>query len=312
MFTTYAPIIVNVRRGPSVESRHELVASVVDNDGQEVARYGDTNFSTYWRSCAKPFQARPWLEDGVIEHFGWGDEELAIMCASHVGSDTHAALVQHILSDIGLSETALRCDAVLKARHNCSGNHAGILAACVFHGWDVKSYQRADHPAERAMLASVAEAAGIPESEIPQAVDGCGIVTYATPVVAIARAYARLADLAPRVADAMRAHPVLIEGEGELDTVIMQSFPQALSKAGAEGLGCVALPGGGAVAVKVLDGADRAVAPALVALLVRHLGLQDVPDGASQMARPTILNDNGEAVGELVAVLPAEANSRDR
>jgi len=44
--TQHDPIIVDVWRGPSVESRHQLVASVVDERGAEVARYGDADFST--------------------------------------------------------------------------------------------------------------------------------------------------------------------------------------------------------------------------------------------------------------------------
>ena len=300
----YEPIIVDAWRGPSVESRHHLVASVVDDAGREVARYGDPGFWTYWRSSAKPFQARPWVDGGTIDHFGWGDEELAIICASHMGTDLHAGLIRRMLADIGLSEADLRCDRELKARHNCSGNHTGMLAACVQRGWDVSSYQQPEHPAQQLGVTAVAEASGVPEEEIPRGVDGCGIVVCATPVSAAALAYARLPRLAPRIAAAMRAHPVLIEGEGELDTVVMQSFPGTVSKAGAEGLGCVSLPGGGGLAVKAIDGADRAVAPALMALLVRHLGLDDVPDGARAQAEPPVRNDVGTVVGRLTATLP--------
>ena len=298
------PIVVDVWRGPAVESRHHVIASVVDADGGEVARYGDPAFPTYWRSSAKPFQARPWVDDGTVERFGWSEAELAIMSASHVGADIHAQLVRRMLADIGMSESDLRCDDELKARHNCSGNHTGFLAASVFHGWETATYQRPDHPAQRAGVASIAEAADMRPDEIPCAVDGCGIVVTATPVTAAARAYARLEVLAPRVAAAMRAHPVLVEGDGELDTVVMQGFPGSVSKAGAEGLGCVALPAGGAIAVKALDGGDRAVAPALIALLVRQLGLAGVPDVARHQSRPPVLNDAGSVVGELVATLP--------
>ncbi len=209
-----------------------------------------------------------------------------------------------MLADIGLSESDLLCDAEFKARHNCSGNHTGFLAASVFHGWDVATYQHADHPAQRAGVASIAEAAGIRPEDIPRGVDGCGIVVAATPVTTIARAYARLETLAPRVAAAMRAHPILVEGDGELDTVVMQGFPGAVSKAGAEGIGCAVLPGGGALAVKALDGGDRAVGPALIALLVRHLGVAEVPDIVRRQARPPVLNDAGSVVGELVTTLP--------
>jgi len=298
------PIVVDVWRDPAVESRHHVIASVVDADGEEIVRYGDPAFPTFWRSSAKPFQARPWVDDGTVDHFGWGEAELAIMSASHVGTDAHADLVRRMLAEIGLSEADLRCDGELRVRHNCSGNHTGFLAASVFHGWDIATYQRPDHPAQRAGVASIADAAGMRADEIPRGVDGCGIVVAATPVTTAARAYARLDALAPRVAAAMRAHPVLVEGEGELDTVVMQGFPGATSKAGAEGLGCVALPDGGAVAVKALDGADRAVAPALIALLVRELGLTDVPDVARRQSRPPVLNDAGRVVGELVAILP--------
>ena len=125
MVSVYPPIVVDVYRGSSVESRHELVASVVDAEGREVARYGNPDFSTYWRSSAKPFQARPWVDGGTVEHFSWGEREIAIMCASHVGSDVHAGLVRRMLADIGLSEADLRCDHDLKACQNCSGNHTG-------------------------------------------------------------------------------------------------------------------------------------------------------------------------------------------
>ena len=304
MTRQYEPIAVDVWRGPSVESRHQVVAGVVDERGVKVARYGDAGFSTYWRSSAKPFQARPWVDGGTIDHFGWGDEETAMMCASHVGAPLHADLVRRMLADIGLSEDDLRCDHVLKARHNCSGNHTGMLAACVHRGWDVATYQRPEHPAQVAGLDSVAEATGIAAADIPCGVDGCGIPVYSTPVTAMAQAFARLPRLAPRIAAAMLAHPVLIEGDDEEDTVIMQAFPGVLSKGGAEGLCCAALPAGGGIAVKALDGGSRASGPALIALLVRHLGLSDVPDGARRRGQPPVINAAGDVVGELVASLP--------
>ena len=304
MTSQYDPIVVDVWRGPSVESRHQLVASIVDDRGAEVARYGDADFSTYWRSSAKPFQARPWVDDGTIDHFGWSDPETAIICASHVGAPVHVDLVRRMLADIGLSEDDLRCDHKLKAAHNCSGNHTGMLAACVHHGWDVATYQQAGHPAQVAGIESVAEATGVAAADMPCGVDGCGIVVYATPITAMARGYARLPSLAPRIAAAMLAHPVFIEGEGEEDTVIMQAFPGVISKGGAEGLCCAALPDGWGMAVKALDGASRAPGLGLIALLVRHLGLPEVPEIARRRSRPPVVDSAGDVVGELVVSLP--------
>ena len=297
------PITVEVWRGEAVESLHTVVAAVVDAEGREVERYGDPDFVTFWRSAAKPFQERIWLEDGTIDHWGWGSREMAIIASSHVGSDEHADLVRRMLADLGLSEDDLRCDHELRARHNCSGNHTGILAACRYHGWDVPSYQQPSHPAQQAMLRSFADATGVSRADTKLGVDGCGIVVYATPVVAAARAYARLPGLMPRIADAMREHPVLVEGEGEVDTVVMQGFAGAVAKVGAEGLGCVSLPDGGGLSLKVLDGGDRAVEAAEVHLLARLLGVE-VPEVCARRARPPVVNDVGDVVGELVARLP--------
>ena len=298
------PIVVRVLRGDVIESRHEVVAAVADAGGEIVDRYGDADFATCWRSAAKPFQAQAWVEMGVIDHYEWGPEEIAIMCSSHEGTPLHAGLVRRMLADIGLAEADLRCDQELKARHNCSGNHAGFLAASVFRGWDIATYQQPDHPAQRAALDVFARCVELPAEQIPLAVDGCGIVVYATPVSTMAHTWARLPELLPRQAAAMRAHPVLVEGEGWLDTVVMQAFPGVVSKCGAEGLGCASLPDGRGVAVKALDGGDRATDPALIELITRCLGLPEVPEHARRLARPANTNDAGRVVGELVAVLP--------
>ena len=91
--------------------------------------------------------------------------------------------------------------------HNCSGKHAGMLAVCRAKGWDCRGYRLPDHPVQRAMLAEVAVAAEVPEAEIPTAVDGCGVVTFALPLERMAHAFSRLATwtAAPASPTAMRA-----------------------------------------------------------------------------------------------------------
>jgi L-asparaginase II len=296
-------IRIEVWRGETIESVHTVAAVVVDRDGDVLARWGD-EVVTFWRSSAKPFQAWAWIADGTVDSFGWGAPELAVMCASHLGTDQHADLVRRMLGDAGLREADLRCHPTLGARHECSGNHAGLLAASVHNGWPVTEYLHPDHPAERASLRAVAEAAGLPDSQVAIGVDGCGILTFATPISATARAFARLETLAPRVAGAMRKHPVLVEGEGTLDTVLMETFPGVTSKCGAEGLGCAALPDGRGVVVKALDGNDRATDPALVALVAHLLGVGEMPAAARHLWRPPVHNGLGDVVGELVPVLP--------
>jgi hypothetical protein len=99
---------VEVWRGEAVESLHTVVASVVDAEGREVERYGDPDFVTFWRSAAKPFQEHAWVEDGTIDHWGWGSREMAIIASSHVGSDEHAALVRRMSRPGTGEEPALR------------------------------------------------------------------------------------------------------------------------------------------------------------------------------------------------------------
>ncbi len=297
-------ILVQARRGGVVESLHRAVAALAGPDGEIVERWGDPGMVTYWRSSAKPWQAQTWLADGTVEHFGWGAEELALMSASHDGLPVQADLVRRMLADIGLSEADLRCDATLKARHNCSGNHTGFLAASVYHGWDIGSYQRPDHPAQRRALQMFAACTGLSADQIATGVDGCGIVAYATPVTVAASTFALLPGLLPEIGAAMRAHPLLVEGPEWLDTIVMEEIPGVTSKSGAEGLGCLSLPDGRGLSVKVVDGADRAMEPAAVALLRAVLGDDAVPDRLKALGRPPLKNDAGTVVGELLPILP--------
>ena len=300
------PIVVDVWRGPVVESRHQ-----VDRlrrrrrAATRSARYGDPTSSPTGAPSAKPFQARPWVDDGTVDHFGWGEREIAIMSASHVGADEHAELVRRMLADIGLGEDALRCDAELKARHNCSGNHTGFLAASVFHGWDVATYQRPDHPAQRAGVASIAEAAGMRSRGHPlrrrrvrhrrhgDAGDGCG-------------ARLRPARRRWRRGSPPRCVPTPSSSRARASSTpsSCRGSPGRSPRSAPRGSAASPCPAAAPLAVKVLDGADRAVGPALIALLVRQLGLADVPDVARRQSRPPVLNDAGSVVGELVATLP--------
>ena len=297
-------ILVQARRGGTVESLHRACAALAAPDGEIVERWGDPGMVTFWRSSAKPLQAQAWVEDGTVDHFAWGAEQLAIMSASHDGLPVQADLVRGMLADLGLTEADLRCDAVLKARHNCSGNHTGFLAASVRHGWDLASYQQPGHPAQVAALEAFAALTGLAVADIPTGVDGCGIVCYATPVTVAASTYALLPELLHEITTAMRAHPLLVEGPEWLDTIVMENIPGLTSKSGAEGLGCLSLPDGRGLSVKVVDGADRAMEPAAVALLEAVLGAEAVPDAVRAVGRPPIKNDAGDVVGELLAVIP--------
>jgi L-asparaginase II len=301
-------------RGGWVEAVHEVHAAVVDSTGGLVARTGDPELVTFWRSAAKPFQALPLVEDGAAERFGLTSEELALACASHSSEPGQVALVRGLLGKVGCSERDLLCgphpplsDRVAQdyqtrglrltaVYSNCSGKHAGMLALARHHGWPTEFYTRLEHPVQQRCLAEVSRWTDVPVAAIKTAVDGCGVVCYGLPLRNMAMAYARLAN-AKVVVEAMLRHPDLIAGEGRPCTDMMRAHPgRVIAKVGAEGVYCAVLTQKGlGVALKVADGHAIASALAMAAVL-EALGLRPRP--ASLTARPSV-NTRGETVGEL-------------
>ncbi|HEX4628773.1 MAG TPA: asparaginase [Gemmatimonadales bacterium] len=306
-------------RGSVVEAWHEVHVAVVDTGGRVVARAGDPELVTFWRSAAKPFQALPLVADGVVERFGLTTEELALACGSHSSEPEQVARVRDFLTKIGCTERDLLCGPhrplservaqnyetrgvrLTAVYSNCSGKHAGMLALARHHGWSTTSYTRLDHPVQQRCLAEVSRQAEVPAAQIATAVDGCGVVCFALPLLSMALAYTRLADGEAsdggRVAQAMLCHPDLVAGEGRPCTELMRAHPgRVITKVGAEGVYCalvVEQPLG--VALKVVDGHGLAAALAMAAVL-EELGLRPRP--ATLVARPNV-NTRGETVGEL-------------
>jgi len=296
---------VTVVRGELEESRHSVHVAVVDRDGRLVAWHGDPNRLTTMRSAAKPFQAEPLVASGALDAFAMDDEVLAVCCASHHGLDMHAAAVRRGLGAAGLGPDVLRNATgppEQRLRHNCSGNHLAFLAHAAHRGWDIPGYREPDHPAQRAALEVVAAAGGVPEQDVETCTDGCGVVCFVLPLATIAVMYARLSALLPRQDAAMRAHPAMVAGPGDLDTELMRALDGCVAKGGAEGLGCVSLsePGLG-IAIRVEDGASRAVDPAVMAVLAQLLGWDRPPPALAQFASPELRNSPGDVVGFLRA-----------
>ena len=253
------PIRVTALRGETVESVH-LVHAVAVKGGKVVGAAGDPGFVTFMRSAAKPIQAQPLAR----AREDLDDRDLAIASASHLADEAQLAAVQALLAKAPATEDDLECGPFQGSRlkHNCSGKHAGMLALCHAEGWPYEGYRLAEHPCQQSMLAEVAELAGT--SEIPTAVDGCGVTTFALPLERMAAAFTRIDE---RIAAAMRSYPELIRGPAALDTNLMQALPGWTAKGGAEGLLCAASPEGLGVALKVEDGTQRALQPAVGSFL---------------------------------------------
>ncbi|MGH7675362.1 MAG: asparaginase [Gemmatimonadales bacterium] len=312
-------MLVELHRGRIVESCHRVHVAVVDRVGALVASAGNPDLVTFTRSTAKPFQALPLVEDGVIDRFGLTAPELALCCASHSSEPAQVDVARGLLRKIGCGENDLLCgphpplservtrDYAARGvplgpiHSNCSGKHAGMLALARHHGWPTAGYVRPDHPVQRRCLEEMAWWTGVPSDQVGTAVDGCGVVCFAVRLRSLAFAYARLGSGergagAGRVVDAMLAHPELIAGEGRPCTEIMRAHPgRVVAKVGAEGVyAALVLPQGFGVALKVDDGHDGAAALTIAAVLA-ELGLASPPS----LAERPVLNSRGERVGEL-------------
>ncbi len=284
---------MEVTRGDVVEARHRVHAVAVRGSATELVA-GDAELSTYLRSAAKPVQALPVVRACP----GLDDEQVALCCASHLARPEQLAAVRRTLALAGATEDELECGAdPTRLEHNCSGKHAGFLALCAASGWQRAGYRLAGHPCQQAMLQEVAAVTGIPAGELVTAPDGCGVVTFAVPLRAAAAMLARLRERegAMRVLRAMRLHPDLLRGPVAADAVVIRALDGWIAKGGAEGLFCASAPDGLGLALKVEDGAFRAIRPALE-LVLELLG---VPvEGISD---PLVRNSRDEIVGLLRA-----------
>jgi len=329
---------VEVTRGSLVESVHCAAIAVADSGGRVVARLGGIDHPVFLRSSAKPLQAMAVVESGAVEKFGFGEAELAVMTGSHSSEPRHVETVSAILARIGLDASALQCGThtpfsrqvaeryraegrpFTALEHNCSGKHAGMLAAALAGGHDIATYLDPRHPVQQRIMGIVADLTGRMRDRILIAIDGCGAPTVAVSLSEAARAFARLVsagaertpgdaargahgEAAARVVAAMRAHPLMVAGEGMLDTeVTAQQRHDLICKRGAEGVQCAAYTAGGAgygIAAKVGDGDSGRARVALTLEILRQLELVDEAGlgRLSESSLCTIRNNSGREVG---------------
>lgn len=330
------PVLVEVTRGARVESRHRGAFVVMDGDGHVVASAGDIDRPVYPRSAVKAIQALPLVETGTADALGFETADLAMACASHSGEPGQVQRAAAMLARAGLAETDLECGshwssepAVLieqaramarpdQLHNNCSGKHAGFLCTCRHMGWETGGYVTAGHREQTLIAQTMTAVTGAAHDGGNAAIDGCAIPTYAVPLTALARGFARMATgrglepqraaAARRLLDACMAEPWYVAGTDRFDTRVMQAAPgRVFLKVGAEGVYCAALPEQGlAIALKADDGAPRAAEVMVAAVLAYAASGRDdaLADCLEGYARQPVLNRNGEAVGEMRPASP--------
>lgn len=323
------PVLVEVIRGGRVESRHRGSVAAVDAGGAPVLALGDVAQAVYPRSSVKVMQALPLVESGAADRFGFGDEELALACASHGGEPGHVAVAARMLAAAGLDAGALECGAHWPSHqpsgaalsragqspsalhNNCSGKHSGFVCAACASGVDHRRYIDPAHPVQREVKAAMEALAGVTLDDAP-GIDGCSAPNWPMPLSALARAFARIgsgegmgqerAKSLARLRAACAAKPWFVAGTGRFCTKVMEHFgARVFVKTGAEGVFAGALPELGiGIAVKCDDGGGRASEIMMAGMIARLLKLSDADHAAlAPLLHPTLRNWARTEVGAM-------------
>ncbi|MBT5296924.1 MAG: asparaginase [Rhodospirillaceae bacterium] len=323
-------IIIEVTRGDMVESRHRCHAAIVDSTGKVLDSWGDVDQYIYPRSSIKPLQALPLIETGAADALGVSDPEIALACASHMSEPHHVDTVRAWLDRIGLGPGNLECGGHLPrhedaaadviragiapdaAFNNCSGKHSGFLTTAVHLGEATQGYIDDDHPVQARLAAILSDLGGVDLSGSARGHDGCGIPVIGMPLVAMARALARMADpeglggprarAAETIFRCMTTHPEYVRGTGGFDTAAMRAGSgRFATKTGAEGIHAAIVPELNiGIALKIEDGGGRASDVAVGALLGRLGVIDDVGRAALRdFLEVPISNATGRNVGSI-------------
>jgi L-asparaginase II len=288
------PILVEIYRGEMLESFHRGVVCIVNHQGDIVFSAGDAMQLCYPRSAMKLFQVIPLLLHNGMQHFGFTLEEIAIMCGSHNGEEQHVNTVQSILHKIGLSIADLQCGSQyptdkksanqliqrgqkpLAIHNNCSGKHAGMLAACLLLGFSTEDYIMPNHPLQQMIQKVCADMYEYSQEQMTIALDGCSAPIFSAPVYHQALGYKNLVNPQTQYADACKTiiqavsnYPFMVAGSNRYCTDMMQlTAPQVIGKTGAEGIFCMTFTANKlGVCIKIDDGKMQpqyAVAQAII------------------------------------------------
>lgn len=326
------PVLAQSIRGNWVENRHRGAVCIADADGTVLASLGNIDADIFPRSAIKAMQALPLFTSGAVEALGLSQPAIALACASHNGEPQHTELAAAMLGAAGLDASTLECgvhppiDPVARkalfaagerpsALHNaCSGKHAGMLAVAVAQGWGPKGYSKRDHPVQLAVRRAVEEVLGEALTEEKCGMDGCSIPSWAAPLRAFARGFARMAtghglsqqtaQAAQHVWDATTRHPFLVGGTGSFDTQTMEAFGGRLMlKFGADGVYCGALRDKGIGFALKCDDGSVAAATAMIAAVLLAVS-EPTPEQKTRLeARAALIQHNwaGHLVGRLEA-----------
>jgi len=323
------PILVDVYRGATLESRHRGAVAAFDANGSLIYSLGNIDALVFPRSSLKPIQAIPLLESGAAAQFQMSTEEIALACASHGAEQSHREVLTGWMRRVDLDESLLACGPSLPLHndsahqwlreggqpmqhlHNCSGKHTGMLTLARHLGLTVDGYDEYTHQTQQLWMSVLSDLSGLDCNALPWDRDGCGLPALAMPLRDFARALsgfcapekqtATRAEAMSEILRCMNANPLMVAGSDRCCTATMQAHDDLVVKTGAEGVFAAIAPSAKiAVALKIDDGATRAADAALGAVLKKlNILTPEQYESLHRWYSPEITNSQHRVVGKL-------------
>ena len=317
----------NVKRGENIESRHEVYALAIDEDGKTIFSTGNPDHSTCIRSSLKPFQASAAILEGATKSAGFTNEEIALMCASHNGEEIHVKTARGMINKLELNVSHLKCGshppydvgARNRARktgptpfhNNCSGKHSGMLSLAIKLGAKTDNYVSYNHPVQQKIFEQLKRLTG--KNNFPYGVDGCSAPTPFLTLKEIAKLFQALGlNKFPELTtayNAMANHPYLTAGKNRFDTDFNNAINgRGITKVGGEAIRGMVIKtakyGVVGIAQKILDGNQRANETAIMTIL-DHLDLLKIAENEKLEKYKTkkLFNHNKVHIGDIKGII---------
>ncbi len=202
----------------------------------------------FMRSVAKPLQASIICDYNIINDYQIKQEDLALFCASHSGSNLHIEKIKAILKkhNLKIKDLSICPQEPLdkrdfkgrktKLHNNCSAKHTMMLLVSKYLGFDLKGYEKPSHPIQK-LIKEKQEHLSEYKSNI-LTYDGCCTPLWGLPVKNVIKAYFNFFhdDKYKIIIESIIKNPYLFGGYNRQDSeIITLSKGKLFAKVGAGG-----------------------------------------------------------------------------